>query len=180
MPLPGNIRIIAGQWRGRKLDVEDAEGLRPTPDRLRETLFNWLQTEIQYATCLDCFAGTGALGFEALSREAKRVVMLEKNVSLLNQLERHAEKLNSQQHEIILSDAINWLNLTQESFDIIFLDPPFHQGLLEKSLNIIKDKGILNSNGKIYIESENSFLLPKGWNILKEKKAGQVMAQLIN
>ena len=180
MSLPGKIRIIAGQWRGRKLDVEDAEGLRPTPDRLRETLFNWLQMDIPHATCLDCFAGTGALGFEALSREAKQVVMIDSNPALIKQLENHASQLNSQQHDIILTDALNWLNHTEESFDIIFLDPPFHQGLLEKSLNIIKDKQLLKIDGKIYIESEKTFVLPEGWNVLKQKKAGQVNAQLIN
>ena len=179
MALPGKIRIIAGQWRGRKLDVMDAEGLRPTPDRIRETLFNWLQTLIPAANCLDLYAGTGALAFEALSREAMSVVMIENNPSLVKQLQNQATTLKSDRHEINQPDALAWLKNNDKTFDIIFLDPPFNKGLVEKSLQIIKDKQLLNANGRVYVEAERSSILPEGWQVIKEKHAGQVSAMLI-
>ena len=131
---PGKIRIIAGKWRGRKLDVIDAPGLRPTPDRIRETLFNWLQHEIVGARCLDLFAGTGALAFEALSRGAVEVTMIEADAKIVAALNKHAATLKSEEHIIQLADAMSWLKQGIKGFDIIFLDPPFSQDHIESVL----------------------------------------------
>ena len=176
---PGKIRIIAGQWRGRKLDVADSPGLRPTPDRIRETLFNWLQSDIVAARCLDLFAGTGALGFEALSRGAAEVVMVESDPRLIEVLKQHADKLNSEHHIIQLADGLSWLKQGIKGFDIIFLDPPFGQGYIEKCCSLIDEQGLLNDNGLVYIEAEKNLVLPEGWEVKKETKAGNVKAMLI-
>jgi 16S rRNA (guanine966-N2)-methyltransferase len=176
---PGKIRIIAGKWRGRKLDVIDTPGLRPTPDRVRETLFNWIQQEIVGARCLDLFAGTGALGFEALSRDASEVVMVESNPRIVDSLKQHAETLKSENHTIQLADGLSWLKQSTKSFDIIFLDPPFQQGYVEKCCDLIIEESLLNPNGLVYIESEKNLELPDGWQIKKQKKAGQVQSMLI-
>ena len=179
MALPGKIRIIAGQWRGRKLEVLDAPGLRPTPDRVRETLFNWLQMDVAGATCLDLFAGTGALGFEALSRGASAVVMVESHAPLYKKLVEHAERLGSEHHDIQQADALSWLQQTGKQFDIIFLDPPFKQGLIERCCEIIKQHDLLKPGGKLYIEAEQGLAMPAGWEVLKHKQAGQVQSVLL-
>ncbi len=175
----GKVRIIAGKWRGRKLNVIDATGLRPTPDRVRETLFNWIQQEIVGARCLDLFAGTGALAFEALSRGAAEVVLVESNPKAVESLKQHAETLNSENHSIQLADAMNWLKQGAKSFDIIFLDPPFKQGYIEQCCTLIREESLLNSNGIVYIESEKDITLPEGWQVRKQKKAGHVQTMLI-
>ena len=179
MARPGKIRIIAGQWRGRKLDVLDTPGLRPTPDRVRETLFNWLQQDIYGARCLDLFAGTGALGFEALSRGASEVIMVESHPELVEQLRQHADKLKSEHHVIQLADGLSWLKQGIKGFDIIFLDPPFGQGYIEKCCALIDEEGLLNEDGLVYIEAEKTLSLPKGWTIQKETRAGNVLSLLI-
>lgn len=179
MSKPGKVRIIGGQWRGRKLDVIDSPGLRPSPDRIRETLFNWLQQEIVAARCLDLFAGTGALGFEALSRGAAEVIMVESNPGLVAALTKHAEMLASENHLIQHADAIEWLKQGIKGFDIIFLDPPFDQGYIEKCCALIKQEALLNDRGMVYIESESDLTLPTGWIIKKETRAGQVKSVLL-
>lgn len=176
---PGKIRIIAGKWRGRKLDVHDFPGLRPTPDRVRETLFNWIQQEIVAARCLDLFAGTGVLAFEALSRGAAEVIMVESNPGIIESLRQQAETLGSENHTIQLADAISWLKQGIKGFDIIFLDPPFGKGLIEKSCATILEESLLNDNGLVYIESEKNITVPVGWRTLKQSKAGQVQYMLI-
>ena len=175
----GKVRIIAGKWRGRKLDVIDSPGLRPTPDRVRETLFNWIQLEIVGARCLDLFAGTGALGFEALSRDASEVIIVESDPKAVELLKKHAEILKSENHLIYLSDAITWLKKETKGFDIIFLDPPFKQAYIEQCCEIIAKESLLNAKGLVYIESEKDLALPDGWQIKKQKKAGQVQSMLI-
>ena len=147
----GKLRIIAGEWRGRKLDVFDAPGLRPTPDRVRETLFNWLQQDIVGARCLDLFAGTGILGFEALSRGAKEVVSVEANAMLIGAIKKHAAMLGCKQHVIQHADALSWLKQEQGAFDLVFLDPPFNQGLVEKACTLIKEQALLNAGVIVYI-----------------------------
>ncbi len=179
MAAPGKIRLIAGKWRGRKLDVIDSPGLRPTPDRIRETLFNWLQQQIVGARCLDLFAGTGALAFEALSRGATEVVMVESNPNIIESLNQHAETLGSEGHIIQLADAIGWMKQGIKGFDIIFLDPPFGQGYIEQCCTIISEQSLLNARGLVYIESEKSLSLPDGWEIRKQTKAGNVQSALI-
>lgn len=175
----GKIRIIGGNWRGRKLDVIHSPGLRPTPDRIRETLFNWLQRKIVGARCLDLFAGTGALAFEALSRGAAEVFLIESNPEIVETLKQHAEILGSENHTIQLADAASWLKQGIKSFDIIFLDPPFGQGYIEQCCTLIHEESLLNSNGLVYIESEKDLSLPSGWKIKKQIKAGKVQAMLI-
>lgn len=175
----GKIRLIAGKWRGRKLDVIDSPGLRPTPDRIRETLFNWLQQEIVGARCLDLFAGTGALAFEALSRGAAEVVMVESNPKIIESLKQHAEALDSEGHSIQLADATSWMQQGIKGFDIIFLDPPFGQGYIEQCCTIISEQSLLNMHGLVYIESEKNLSLPNGWKIRKQTKAGNVQSALI-
>ncbi len=171
------LRIIGGQWRSRFLPFPDVEGLRPTTDRVRETLFNWLQPVVAGANVLDVFAGSGALGFEALSRGASTLTMIEKNNLAAKQLIENAQTLKTQDTQIIKSDALTWLAQCSQSFDLIFLDPPFAKGLLPQCLQLIEDKGLLKANGWIYIESEqdlNSLSLPSQWQLHREKKAGQV------
>lgn len=175
----GKVRIIAGKWRGRKLDVIDSPGLRPTPDRVRETLFNWIQQEIVGARCLDLFAGTGALAFEALSRDASEVVMVESDAKIVESLKQHAALLKSENQSIQFADGVSWLKRESKGFDIIFLDPPFNQGYVEKCCAIIKEESLLNANGLVYIESEKNLTLPDGWHVKKQKSAGQVQFMLV-
>ncbi|GJM04709.1 MAG: ribosomal RNA small subunit methyltransferase D [marine bacterium B5-7] len=175
----GKVRIIAGKWRGRKLDVINSPGLRPTPDRVRETLFNWLQQDIVGARCLDLFAGTGALAFEALSRGAAEVFMIESNPKIVETLKLHAETLGSAGHTIQLADAISWLKQGINGFDIIFLDPPFGEGYIEQCCVAISEESLLKPKGLVYIESEKKLALPNGWEIRKQTKAGNVQSMLI-
>ena len=179
MTRPGKVRIIAGSWRGRRLNVLNEPGLRPTPDRVRETLFNWLQADIAGATCLDLFAGTGALGFEALSRGASNVIMIESRRALFENLLSQAETFGSDKHDIQQADALSWLQQVNQQFDIVFLDPPFNKGLIETSCQIVLERGLLKPTGKIYIEAEKALTLPDSWQVLKQKQTGQVQSVLL-
>lgn len=174
----GEIRIIGGDWRGRKLPVLDAEGLRPTSDRVRETLFNWLQFEVPGATCLDLFAGSGALAFEAISRGAKSAMLLELNPNNAKQLKQNLNILKAVNAEVIQADCLQWLSQpSTQYFDLVFLDPPFHKGLMQKALNLLFANGYLDEQTIIYIEQENQLdwpQLPSGWQCKKEKKTSQV------
>ena len=184
------LRIIGGEWRSRKLPFVDAQGLRPTPDRIRETLFNWLQGYIHGANCLDLFAGSGVLGMEALSRGAAQVVFVEKNKAVANQLKENLAVLKADA-EVHQTDALDYLssdNAMQKWGGvlptIIFLDPPYRQNLLEQSLAILcnKDKGLVNKNTLIYLEheAEESFDWSAfGLSVLKEASAGQVKSYLM-
>ena len=174
------LRIIGGQWRSRKLQLIDAPGMRPTPDRIRETLFNWLQNDINGAKCLDLFAGSGALGLEALSRGASDVVFIEKNKTVASQLKANLQLLKSE-IGIINEDALAYLSalpdLEQKSFDTIFLDPPYRKGLLESSLKLLNEKSLIHSHTLIYIEHEAEESLDWGifgLEIIKQSNAGQV------
>jgi 16S rRNA (guanine966-N2)-methyltransferase len=177
------LRIIGGEWRSRKLKFIDAPGLRPTPDRVRETLFNWLQMDIRNARCLDLFAGSGAIGLEALSRGAREVVFIEKNAAIVNQLRENLKILNAES-KVIHADALSYLDNLEasEAFDVIFLDPPYRQGLLEKSLNQLIAKQAINPNTRIYLEheSEEKFdWADYGLEVLKNTSAGQVQSYLL-
>lgn len=181
------LRIIGGEWRSRKLPFVDALGLRPTPDRVRETLFNWLQGYTHGANCLDLFAGSGILGFESLSRGAKTVTFVEKNKQVSTQLENNISLLSAQA-TLINTNAISYLSKTQDSYDLIFLDPPYRQGLLKQSLDIICDrncdqnKTLLNKNALIYLEHESEEIFSWeefGLTILKQTNAGQVQSYLL-
>ncbi len=184
------LRIIGGEWRSRKLPFIDAQGLRPTPDRIRETLFNWLQGYIHGANCLDLFAGSGVLGLEALSRGAAQVVFVEKNKAVANQLKENLAVLKADA-EVYQADALEYLsseNIMQKWGGvlptIIFLDPPYRQNLLEQSLTILcdKDKGLIDKNTLIYLEheaEENLDWSVFGLSVLKEASAGQVKSYLM-
>ena len=172
---PGKVRIISGKWRGRKLPVPDSESLRPTPDRIRETLFNWLQNDIAGAKCLDLYAGSGILGFEAVSRGAKSATLVEQNQETCRQLEDNITLLNVDNIRVINAEALAWLRSNRESYDLIFLDPPFSENLIEKSCQLIRDTGCLKATGLIYIETGRKQPLPSFLDIKKQGTAGQIM-----
>lgn len=177
----GNIRIIAGKYRGRKLPVLLADGLRPTTDRVKETVFNWLMPYLPSSVCLDCFAGAGSLGFEAASRGAKQVSFVEMNKQAAQQLKQNSQLLKADQVKVFHSDALNFLNQKPEQLvDIAFIDPPFRQGLAEKAALLLNDSWLAD-HALIYVEMESesaAFTAPAGWQLLKEKVAGQVAYRL--
>lgn len=177
----GEVRIIGGQWRGRKLMVPDLPGLRPTPDRVRETLFNWLMMLIPGAHCLDPFAGSGVLGFEALSRGAASVVMIDQSKEVTQLLQQESKRFNSENLEIYCATMPQNLKKPKNPFDIVFLDPPYQENLLLPMCFYLQENGFLSSKAHIYLESKEIItdaMLPKNWKILKSKKAGQVMYHL--
>ncbi len=170
----GVVRIISGQWKGRKLPVRDVEGLRPTTDRVKETIFNWLAPHVRGTRCLDLFAGSGGLGLEALSRYAEQVTLIEMDRGAADQLKKNLTTLGSSQGQVIQADAVSWLQGPATPFDLVFLDPPFRRELLEQ-------RGWLASDALIYLEREKEMAdltLPASWKLLKDKQAGQVCYQL--
>jgi len=178
--ISGSIRIIAGKHRGRKLPVLSAEGLRPTTDRVKETVFNWLMPYIHDVNCLDCFAGAGSLGFEALSRGAAQVTLVELNKSAAKQLESNKQLLKANNLTIINDNVLNFLQTScSQPFDLIFLDPPFRQNLVSQTAEKIEN-GWLADNALIYVEMEveSNQQLPDTWQLIKEKVAGQVAYRL--
>jgi len=160
-------RIIGGNWRGRKIKFDDADDLRPTIDRIRETVFNWLQPYLNKSVCLDLFAGSGVLGLEALSRGATEVVLVEKNKTTANNIKKNLSQLKASDAVVYTDDALNWLNASvkKQHFNLVFLDPPFHTDLLDAI---------------IYVEHNASekFIAPENWSCLKDKCAGQVSYKL--
>ncbi|ELY4575148.1 16S rRNA (guanine(966)-N(2))-methyltransferase [Cronobacter turicensis] len=177
----GQIRIIGGQWRGRKLPVPDSPGLRPTTDRVRETLFNWLAPYLVGARCLDCFAGSGALGLEALSRYAADTTLLEMERGVAQQLQKNLATLKSSAAKVVNTNTLNFLSQNGEPHDIVFVDPPFRKGLLEETLNLLETRGWLAPQALIYVESEVENGLPPvpaSWQLHREKVAGQVAYRL--
>lgn len=177
----GQIRIIGGQWRGRKLPVPDSAGLRPTTDRIRETLFNWLAADIQQAKCLDCYAGSGALGLEALSRHAASATLLELERPVAQQLEKNLATLGSKNGRVINTNALQFLAGKGEAHHLVFIDPPFRKGLLEQTLTLLENNGWLSDEALIYVESEVESGLPPvpvNWQLHREKLAGQVACRL--
>lgn len=175
------IKIIGGEWRSRQLLISESPGLRPTPARVRETLFNWLQYDIVASRCLDLFAGSGALGFEAASRGAKSVMLVENNQNAFKMLQQNINQLNANNIDIIHSDAMNVFNKTSLQFDLVFLDPPFKQNLVQRSSYMLEEKNLLAQHSKIYIEVEKQLVLdnlPRNWQCLKSKTAGEVSYSL--
>ena len=209
------VRIIAGEWRGRLINFPQAEGLRPTPDRVRETLFNWLGQTLDGKTCLDLFAGSGALGFEALSRGARRVVMVEQNPQVLKALQENARKLGANGHgknvstednarharsplsnplpqageeanekgagfnrlDLVAGDGLKTLSREGKAFDVIFLDPPFHHGILPLLLPLLPDR--LAPDGLVYAETEQALEPDEGWEVWRSGRAGNVFYCLL-
>ena len=183
MSFRGEVRIIAGLWRSRKLAFPAAPGLRPTPDRVRETLFNWLGHDLSGFRCLDLYAGSGALGFEALSRGAESVVMVERSPRVARALEQNAAKLVAGGLQIVCADALEFLRDPGRRapgalrFDVIFLDPPFAEGVSHAALE--KLPPLLAAGGLVYIESGTASDLPPAWQVEKRGRAGQVHFQLM-
>lgn len=177
----GQIRIIGGQWRGRKLPVPESPGLRPTTDRVRETLFNWLAPSIVDADCLDCFAGSGALGLEALSRYAANATLLEMERGVAQQLQKNLVTLKASNAKVVNINTLAFLAQTGTPHHIVFVDPPFRQGLLAETLTLLENNGWLSDEALIYIESEVENGLPPvptNWHSCREKVAGQVAYRL--
>ena len=205
-PHAGRLRIVAGNWRSRLLDIADVEGLRPTAERIRETLFNWLAPHIHGARCLDLFAGTGALGLEALSRGARSVVFVERSTVAAKQLRKNIEILvgtgsvggalapNEFAAEaaptgpptvarVIQGDALEYLRRpAEDAFDIVFLDPPFADDRLTETCRLLAQGNLLAAGAHVYLEMERSQqepLLPNGWQVEKNKTAGNVRYTLV-
>lgn len=173
----GQLRIIGGSWRGRQIDFVTEPDVRPTPDRIRETLFNWLQTSIAGARCLDLFSGSGALGFEALSRGASEVVMVEQSRAVTKQLHVNAALLKADGAQIEQCNADNYLQRPAQPFDIIFLDPPFETDTLEDYCAQLESNGWLAPHAQIYMERAKGSpapQLPADWQMHREKQTGKV------
>jgi len=175
------LRIIGGRWRGRKVPFAALPGLRPTPDRVRETLFNWLAPVIRGSRCLDLYAGSGALGLEAASRGAAGVVMVDHAGEVVGSLREQLAILDAGEVEVIQADVVQWLQGPAQAFDVVFLDPPFRQGLLSETMRLLEENGWLAADAFIYIEAEKDLRpdLPEGWEIYRSKQAGQVGYQLV-
>ena len=184
-PEPSFVRVIGGEWRSRKLAFPDSAGLRPTPDRVRETLFNWLQAYTAGARCLDLFSGSGALAFEALSRGAAQATLIDASHQVCRSLKQNLNDLKAQNAEVLEAEAHHWLARQQgdcgQRYDLIFLDPPFNQGLVEPICELLETQQLLAADSIVYIESEKTLgvpKVPKNWVLYREKQAGQVSYRL--
>jgi len=178
----GELRIIGGDWRSRKLRFPDAGGVRPTPARTRETLFNWLSFHLAGRDCLDLFAGSGALGLEALSRGAASVTLVDHTPALARALEENLRLLKSDKGKVVCTGVDSYLrHRTRPPFDIIFMDPPFRQGWLERIFPLLEAQGWVKPGGWIYVEHESEMATPEvpgGWDLYRQKTAGQVTYNL--
>ncbi len=182
-----SFQIISGAYRGRKFRFFDNAKLRPTSGKIRQTLFNWIQFEILNKTCLDLFAGSGALGFEALSRGAAKIVCVERDFSTFQRLTKNSQSLQADKIQILNQNALDFLtNKSLKKFDFVFLDPPFNQNLLPKTLTLLTQNNFIATNGKIYLESEFKIQPEEAarWSakkiqIIKQKQSGQVHYCLI-
>lgn len=185
-PKHNRCRVIGGRWRGRFLEFPDSPDLRPTPDRVRETLFNWLQARMYGARCLDPFAGSGALSFEAVSRGAAEVVALDSAKAAITALESNQARLRDERLRVIHTDALNWLSHVHSGrpFDIVFMDPPFAADhLLEQGCRLLAQNAWLAHDALVYLESGaplDSLQLPEPWTLEKHKRAGQVHYGLVS
>ena len=183
----GRLRIVAGKWRSRLLPVADVDGLRPTSERIRETLFNWLAPVIDGAHCLDLCAGSGALGFEALSRGAASAVFVERAHAATRLLRQNMESLECASGQVVEADAVDWLQKPGDRqpdnrFDIVFLDPPFAAGGYEELCRLLSEGGWLADRALVYIEQDldqPAPMLPAGWQTKKERTAGHVRYSLV-
>lgn len=175
------VRIIGGDWRGRLLEVADVPGLRPSGDRSRETLFNWLQPWLPAADCADLFAGTGVLGFEAASRGAATVLMIEKHPQAQAVLRQSIEQLQAEQVHLHAGGAMSMIEeMTADSFDLIFVDPPFDSNLGGVVLERLAKKECVRQGGFVYVETPASSNLspPEGWSVWRDQQMGEVRMQL--
>ena len=177
-----SVRIIGGVWRSRVLRFPDATGLRPSPDRVRETLFNWLGQDLTGLACLDLFAGSGALGFEAASRGARSVVMTEDDRAAAAALRANAVLLDAKSWRLAAGDALEFLRLHRAGhpgglFDVVFLDPPFGTDLLARVMPLLPQ--VLAPGARVYVESDEALKVPEGWELLRQGKAGVVHYHLM-
>lgn len=175
------VRIIGGFLKRRLIPFYANDGLRPTPDAVRETLFNWCMPFIENALCLDLFAGSGALGFEAASRGAREVVMLEKNSDVFEVLKKNLNEFKMPQVKLYCLDALAYVSTFKKKFDLIFIDPPFFKELINPILENLAKNKFLNNHAHIYIEMEkkhNTLQVPKNWKLKKEKTTSQIKYQL--
>ena len=175
--MSNKLRIIGGEWRSRCINFIDVPGLRPTPARVRETVFNWLRNDIIASRCLDLYAGSGALGFEAASRGAKSVSQVESNALACRALKENTLALAANQIKIVHADVFRYLSGDAEVFDVVFIDPPFAMSLAVQTCQWLEDKGWLSKHAKIYVEAESTLKLeglPENWRLLKSKLAGEV------
>jgi 16S rRNA (guanine966-N2)-methyltransferase len=181
-PQAGQLRIVAGNWRSRLLQIADVAGLRPTSERIRETLFNWLAPRIHGAKCLDLCAGTGALGLEALSRGAGELVFVEQSAVAFRTLKSNIALLGATNAEVLNVDARQYLDASNaRPFDIVFLDPPFAADLYDELCRLLIEQRWLADDARIYIEMDKDqpeLLIPPGWQVLKNKTAGNVRYML--
>jgi len=179
----GKIRIIGGKWRSRKINFPQIPGLRPTHDRIRETLFNWLMSDIEGANCLDLFAGSGALGFEALSRGAKHVTFIDNSPKVISALKQNVVTLEAASMvNIIQTECPSVMHLKQAPFHIVFLDPPFYQGLLAPTLEWLEENRYIKPGALIYVEAEKTLTtlpIPNDWEVFKQKKTASVSYALL-
>lgn len=176
------VRIIGGTWRRRKLAFGGLPGLRPTADRVRETLFNWIHFDLPGAQVLDLFAGSGALGYEALSRGARRAVLVENSAQALKDLENSRQMLGAEGAELVQSDARTYLQQTPgESFEIVFVDPPFQEDFYREVLDVLVSRNWVNAESLIYVEADADLVpdWPTGWGARRQLKAGNVVATLL-
>jgi 16S rRNA (guanine966-N2)-methyltransferase len=171
------LRIIGGEWRGRKIHFPPVQAIRPTPDRVRETVFNWLQGVTPGSRCLDLYAGSGALGLEALSRGAREVVFVDVEPAVVRHIGETLRNLGCDRGQTVRADAAGFLGQPATPFDVIFLDPPFAAPVLPDTCRRIEAGGWLKEGGLVYIESPAAAgepELPSGWTLLKSKRAGEV------
>ena len=178
----GELKIIGGLWRSRKIMFPAVQGLRPSPSRIRETLFSWLTPILPASNCLDLFAGSGALGFEALSRGANSVTMVEQNQLVVKQLLTNKQLLNAENLSVLKMDARS-LSAVDGCFDIVFCDPPFNQGFVQPLIEDLHQSKLLKSSARLYLETEKNLTtlsFPDEWTLLKEKVAGDVRYRLID
>ena len=183
----GEIRIIGGKWKGKKIYFDLNDDLRPTPDRAKETLFNWLGQDLSEMRCLDLFSGTGALGFEAFSRGAKKVTFVEKNKKYLQKIKKISFEMNEKENfDFFCAECLNWVkaNKAKNKYDLIFIDPPFNKNLINDLLFNILEKDLLSEGGRIYFEFEKklNFVIPKSLSLKKKKSLGKksyVLAKVI-
>lgn len=175
--IQNKVRVIGGKWRGRVISFPSNIALRPTPNRVRETVFNWLGQDMSGKVCLDLFAGSGAMGIEAASRGSEHVVMVESDRKVYSVLQSSLEKLRADQIELLMMDAQKFIISDQRLFDVIFLDPPYQLGLLPKILNLLPSH--LTQDGLIYLEDGNSFEPNEDWSVWRGSQAGSVHYQLL-
>jgi 16S rRNA (guanine966-N2)-methyltransferase len=180
---PGTVRIIGGKWRGTRLPVPDLPGLRPSGDRSREILFNWLQADIHGASCVDLFAGSGVLGLEAASRGAAEVTLIEKSRVAASVIRESLQRLDARQVRVVQGDAIEWLTACESQYlDIVFIDPPFSSGLHSRAIELLAEGGYVRKGGLVYLETPREMptpVPPPGWDISREKLLGEVRMQLL-